>query len=531
MARGKKVCVLPSRRTLAREMNPHLTNPNPALSSAVSSLPVAVIGAGPIGLAAAAQLAARGMDFVVLEAGQEVAAAMRAWSHVRLFSPWSFNVDATAAAWLAKTGWVSPEGADYPTGGELVAHYLDPLSRVPAIAERLRLGARVTGITRVGRDKMKSDAGRATAAFRLRVADAAGEETELLARAVIDASGTWSTPNPLGAEGMMARGEQALAEHIRYGIPDVLHAERARYAGKRVMVVGSGHSAFNVLVDLAKLADEAPGTRVVWVVRREKIEGTLGGGVNDALAARGALGAAVERLLAAGRLTVERGFRVQALERTLEGFVAVDGARRTVAVDELVGTTGFRPDFGFLRELQIGIDPAVESTPTLAPMIDPNLHSCGTVRPHGHRELAHPESGFYIAGMKSYGRAPTFLMLTGYEQVRSIVATMAGDAAAADAVRLVLPQTGVCTRNKPGATGGSGAACAVEPELTTVATATAEAGCCGGPPVANTSACCVADEAAKVAGEGGCGCAAEAGAAAKAPDKTANGAAPTGCCG
>ncbi len=488
---------------------------NPDRSSSVSALPVAVIGAGPIGLAAAAQLATRGMDFVLLESGPEVATAMRAWSQVRLFSPWSSNVDAASAALLAKTGWVRPAAEDYPTGGEVVARYLEPLSRVPVIADRLRRGARVTGITRVGRDKMKSDARRAETAFRLRVADPAGEETELLARAVIDASGTWSTPNPIGAEGLMARGERALAENIRYGIPDVLHAERARYAGKRVMVVGSGHSALNVLVDLAQLADDATGTRVVWVVRREKVEGTLGGGANDALAARGALGAAAERLLSAGRLAVERGFRVQALERTPDGIVAVDGARRSAAVDELVGTTGFRPDFGFLRELQIEIDPAVESTPTLAPMIDPDLHSCGTVRPHGHRELAHPESGFYIAGMKSYGRAPTFLMLTGYEQVRSIVAAIAGDQAAADAVRLELPQTGVCTGSGVRAKSADGS-CAVEPKPVPAA------GCCGGPPVANSSACCVADETAKAGGEGGCGCGEKSAATANAR---------AGCCG
>lgn len=474
----------------------------------VSQLPVAVIGAGPVGLAAAAQLATRGLEFVVLEAGAGVGAAVRQWGHVPLFSPWSFNVDGAAAALLEGAGWVRPEGAVYPTGDELVTRYLEPLGRVPAIAARLRTGTRVTGITRVGRDKMKSDAGRATAAFRLRLTSATGDEAELLARAVIDASGTWSTPNPLGAEGFWARGEKAagVAERIHYGIPDVWRAERGRYAGKRVMVVGSGHSAFNVLVDLAKLADEVPGTRVVWVVRRESIESALGGGANDQLAARGALGAAVRRLLETGRLTVERGFRVERWERTDDGVVAWDGTRRTVAVDEVVGATGFRPDFGFLSELQIGIDAAVESTPALAPMIDPNLHSCGTVRPHGHRELAHPEHGFYIAGMKSYGRAPTFLMLTGYEQVRSIVAAIAGDWAAADEVQLVLPETGVCTLGGARGAATSGGCCAAEAAPAEKSAAVAESGCCGGPAEADASACCRADESAKAAGKKGCGC-------------------------
>ena len=115
------------------------------------------------------------------------------------------------------------------------------------------------------------------------------------------------------------------------------------------------------------------------------------------------------------------------------------------AVDELIVGTGFRPDLSMLSELRLGLDPALDCPTTLAPLIDPNEHSCGTVRPHGARELAHPEAGFYIAGMKAYGRAPTFLALTGYEQVRSIIADIAGDKEAAARVELVLPETGVCS--------------------------------------------------------------------------------------
>jgi hypothetical protein len=140
-------------------------------------------------------------------------------------------------------------------------------------------------------------------------------------------------------------------------------------------------------------------------------------------------------------------------------------------------------------------------------MIDPNLHSCGTVRPHGARELAHPEAGFYIAGMKSYGRAPTFLMMTGYEQVRSIAAEIAGDHEASRRVELVLPETGVCNGPAPsvsadGATTASG--CCPAP-VAAVEPVPAASACCGGPPVTNVSACCVKDEIAKAEGKKGCG--------------------------
>lgn len=122
---------------------------------------------------------------------------------------------------------------------------------------------------------------------------------------------------------------------------------------------------------------------------------------------------------------------------------AVDG--RTLDADVVVPCTGFRPDLDILRELRLSLDPAVEAPVELGPLIDPEFHSCGTVPPHGAKLLGHPEKDFYIVGMKSYGRAPTFLLATGYEQVRSVVAALAGDREAADAVQLELPETGVCS--------------------------------------------------------------------------------------
>ena len=240
---------------------------------------------------------------------------------------------------------------------------------------------------------------------------------------------------------------------------------------------------------LAQLADEVRGTQAIWLLRGVDPAKAFGGGRNDKLAARGELGSAFAALVAAGKIKVEAGFGVTHLsdsEGRLEISTGICCGARSVVADELVVSTGFRPDLSFLSELRLRLDPAIEAPAALAPLIDPNEHSCGTVRPHGARELAHDEQGFYLAGMKSYGRAPTFLMMTGYEQVRSIVADIAGDKDAAARIELVLPETGVCTR------GGldTGAA----------------AGCCGGPAKEVASACCAADETAKKAGSAGCGC-------------------------
>jgi len=442
---------------------------------------VAIIGAGPVGLAAAAHLLERGLDPVVLEAGPAVGHAMRQWAHVRLFSPWGYNIDKAAARLLAAAGWNSPDPQSYPTGGELVERYIEPLATRTALKERIKTNARVSGIGRAGFDKVKT-AGRAEAPFELRYRNGAGDET-LLADAVIDASGTWFRPNPAGATGLSAIGEEAARDRIAYGMPDVLGTGRARYAGKTVAILGAGHSAAGTLIDLAELADAVPDTGVIWLLRGTDPAKSFGGGKNDKLAARGAVGLMLADLVAKGRVLVKTGFRVTRIEPVDQGLriVAADsGHDRDVIVNELIVATGFRPELGFLSELRLALDPALECPPALAPLIDPNEHSCGTVRPHGALELAQPEPRFYIAGMKSYGRAPTFLMLTGYEQVRSIAAELAGDRKAARRVELVLPETGVCN----------------------VTAAKPAERCCGGP--SDASACCVVDETAKRAGAAGC---------------------------
>ncbi|HJV71852.1 arsenic resistance N-acetyltransferase ArsN2 [Ideonella sp.] len=425
-------------------------------------LPVAVIGAGPAGLAAAARLIERGIDAIVLEAGPAVAMSFRDFGHVRLFSPWRYNIDRAIAAQLEATGWRAPPAEEVPLAREVVDRVLQPFAELPAVARMLRLNTRVLAISREGFDKVKT-AGREAAPFVIRALQG-GEPVEIRARAVIDASGTWSTPNPLGANGLPALGEKENAEAIYYGIPDVLGRDRARYAGRRTLVVGAGHSAANALLALAELARVDPATRFVWAVRSESLARVFGGGDADALPARGALGSALKALRDSGRMEFVAGLHIAAIRRT-GGQLTVEGrgprgeTLRLEGIDQIVCATGQRPDLGMVGELRLKLDPWLESTEALGPLIDPNLHSCGTVRPHGHRELAHPEKGFYTLGVKSYGRAPTFLMATGFEQARSVVAAIAGDLAAADCVELDLPETGVCSAGPDVSIGGDGGAC------------------------------------------------------------------------
>jgi thioredoxin reductase len=462
--------------------------------------PVAVIGGGPVGLAAAAHLIARNVPVRLYEAGKTVGASVRDWGHVRTFSPWRYNIDSASRKLLEASQWREPSLDVMPNGAEIYDEYLRPLAATPEMATIIETGADVKAVTRQGMDKVTSR-GRADRPFSLTIKTADGSTRRDLARAVIDASGTWTNPNPLGGSGLPAEGEREHAAQIAYGIPDVLGHDRAVYSGRKILVVGAGHSAANALLDLVKLAEESPMTEISWAVRG-RLERVYGGGDADRLPARAELGAEVRRIVNSGRVRLIQDFSATAVRNgagqlRLHGDTP-SGVTEVGPFDRIIVATGQRPDLSLTRELRIELDPWLESVRALGPLIDPNEHSCGDVPPHGHRELSHPEPGFYTVGIKSYGRAPTFLLLTGYEQVRSVVAAIAGDLAAADDIQLVLPETGVC----------------VVPDATE---------CCGGPPAAAQSgACCKADELAKAAGDAGCGCAAPEQKMAVAPNT---------CCG
>lgn len=423
--------------------------------------PVVVIGAGPVGLATAAHLIERQQDVRVLESGATAGAAMQAWGHIKLFSTWHYNIDAAARRLLESTtetyagSWQAPKGTRLPTGAEMVAEYLAPLAAHPALAPKISFGHRVVKITRVQADGSGVDRTRSrdrqNSLFLVRT-ETEGGVTDVLARAVIDASGTWSSPNPVGRSGIEAIGEDdaRAAGFITSPLPDPLGSDINTFAGKTILVLGAGHSAANTLLSLGRLRQRHPATTILWGLRGATDPLRIyGGGAADELPARGQLGTSLRRFVENGDISIVEHTSVVSMSTGDQLFVRLaDG--RELTVDLIVPATGFRPDLSALAELRLEMDDAMEAPGELGPLIDPEFHSCGTVSAHGERVLSHPEPGFYIVGMKSYGRAPTFLMATGYEQVRSIAAALAGDRSAADLVELELPETGVCTTDLAG---------------------------------------------------------------------------------
>jgi thioredoxin reductase len=407
------------------------------------TLPVAIIGAGPVGLAAAAHLSAKNEKFVIIESGQSVGMNILQWGHVRLFSSWHYNIDKVAVKLLEDKGWNAPVMKRLPFGKELVEDYLIPLADLPQIKPFVKLNSKVVAISKQGLDKMKNNQ-REEQSFILYV-ERDGHTERILAKAVIDATGTWGQPNPVNADNVWTQQEKLLSSRIMYGIPDVKGKDRSTFEHKRVAVVGGGHSAINSILELANLE----GTEIVWILRKNRVDEVYGGEALDALPARGQLGSRIHKLVDSGKIIVRTPFLIhQIIEE--DGTLTIHGTSKHEEasihiIDQMIANTGSRPDFSFLREIRLDIDTATESVSALAPLIDPNIHSCGTVRPHGEAELRQPEKDFYVVGMKSYGRAPTFLMATGYEQVRSIVAHLTGDQEAAKRVELDLPETGVCS--------------------------------------------------------------------------------------
>jgi hypothetical protein len=386
---------------------------------------IAILGAGPTGLEAALAATEAGHPFTVYEASPSVAGNVRAWGHVRLFTPWEMNVSPRMRRHLEATGHEIPSSLECPTGHDLAVKLFEPLAALPEVAPHLRLGTRVLGIGRQGLLKHEEIATpkRGRHPFRLLLSDGAGREWTETADVVIDATGTWSNPNTLGDGGIPAPGERSLAGEIRRDIPDFA-AERADWAGRTVLLAGTGHSAQTAVRALAELARESPGTRVIWALRNpEPAWGTHEG---DPLPDRAALAAAAVELAggASPAVEVRRGAVVDEIARPEGRFEVTlrngSGPER-IAADRVLALTGAVGDHGLYRQLQVHECYATCGPIKLsAALLGAGSADCLSQTTHGADTLTNPEPGFFILGAKSYGRNNTFLMRIGWEQAAEV---------------------------------------------------------------------------------------------------------------
>lgn len=371
---------------------------------------LAVVGAGPVGLEAAAAALERGFDVHVFERG-EVGAHPIACGHVRLFTTWGANVGPASARLLARNGWAAPPADERPTGAELAERVLAPLAATPELKSRVHEFAQVVHVARQAtlKSERPGDAARGERPFRLLVRDHGGRESVLHAFAVIDASGTYASPNWAGTGGIPARGEIYLAPQMSYHCDDVRGLRRARHAGRRTLLIGGGATACTTALELAQLAAEVPGTTIAWVTRGT---GPFAGEVaDDSLPARAELFAAAHALREGGdpAITWAGGAEVEGFEynsATHKYRVALDvaGKPRLEEADQVIVNAGFRPDLALCRELEVR-------------------------ERGGALECAEP--GFHVVGAKACGRAGGFRPEAGWAQVEGAIAALAGDPAQA----------------------------------------------------------------------------------------------------
>lgn len=383
-----------------------------------------VLGAGPIGLECSLRAREAGWNAHAYESGR-VGESVRRWGHVRMFSPWRMNV---SAAGRAAAGLDDIDPDRLPTGAEYVARYLEPLAASPLLAGRVHLGTEVVAVSRgslLKGDAIASDT-RREPAFRVLLKDSDGERVEET-DVVVDATGTYGTPNRLGPGGIPAVGERS-ARGIEHRIPDIEGRDRTAFAGRRTLVVGSGHSAATAIVALEALAHETPRTRVVWVTRSEEKRPVPEVSV-DPLAERARIGGAANRIAEDGESWLERlpGSHVDAIHEAGFGYRVTTGGpggARTLEVDRVLALVGYRPDPDLARELQVQTCWATEGTYPLAAALL-SLAAVSDCLDAGRdldaSTLHHPEPGFFTLGMKSYGRNPDFLLEVGFKQVDDLL--------------------------------------------------------------------------------------------------------------
>ncbi len=380
---------------------------------------IAIIGAGPIGLEAALAALERSYVVEIFERG-EIGAAIRRWGHVRMFSPFGINATSRGIARLHGAGARSPRPDELLTGREFREHYLAPLAlSLPSGILNENSTVVAIGRSRALKGDYIGEPTRGATPFRLLVRQG-GNERIVMADIVLDCSGTYGQPNHLGDGGIPAPGEQLCADRIYYGIPNVAGADRERFAGRRILVVGAGHSAATAICNLAA-ADST--TEIHWLLRRDR-ELPCVEIADDPLPERARLAATANRLVQENRVVMHRAGSIEALSPHAEALqIELADSKHccTIEVDEIIAATGFQPDMSLARELQGQTCWATEGTyPLAASLLGESAADCLNTPAFGAEMLMHPEPGYFTLGMKSYGRSPNFLLRTGHEQIETV---------------------------------------------------------------------------------------------------------------
>ena len=385
---------------------------------------IAILGAGPIGLEAALAAAQRGDDFTVYESAPTVGGHVRRWGHVRTFTPWAMNVSPRMRSHLP----AAPDDDTLPSGTQLADELLEPIAALPQLAGRIRLQTRVLAVGREGLLKHEAigDPRRASRPFRLLVARPDGSEAIVHADVVIDATGTYGNPNRLGDGGIDAVNERAFEDRIERFLPAL--TEQARdWAGRTILLTGSGHSAQTAVRQLAAFARDAPGTRIVWAVRKPRPD--WGAVEADPLPERASLNAAAAELAAGASdaVRLRPGCVTEALHARGDRIVVTlrNGAPEEVEVDRILALNGGVGDGALYRQLQVHECYATSGPMNLAAaLLGESGSDCLAVSAHGPETLRNPEPGFFILGAKSYGRNSQFLLQIGWQQVDDVFGSL-----------------------------------------------------------------------------------------------------------
>ena len=379
-----------------------------------------VVGAGPIGLEIGLRLIEQAYEVTIFEKGR-IGEHIRQWSHVRFFSPLGMNLTPRMRKAMETE---LPADDSLLTGSEFVPLVLEPLARSTALRDRILTGRRVTAISRSGLGKMglPNHPLRSERSFRLMVEDSEGRESIHEADLVFDASGVYSQANWAGTAGMPAPGERALENRIVRHLRDFDGEDMQRWSGKKILLIGHGHSAANAVVALSKVLKKNPATQLLWAVRSDKTKPATEV-PDDPLVERGYIVDAANELahhplenMQVQRRTTIEAFGLaneqqnsQVARPPIKVKLKVWKNFQEVEVDEVISLTGYRPDLEMLCELTADFSNVTEGARGLYRALT-NVTDCLARIEVAPKDLQSGEPNFFVVGIKSYGRNPGFLL-------------------------------------------------------------------------------------------------------------------------